>query len=81
MISTRTRKEEVYSNVSLGLATLTRSGWCYTPEELEKRRKELGKGTTELVKNKVTMKEAEEFLKTIWKADYSVVQQLNKSPI
>lgn len=80
MISTRTRKKEVCSNISLGLARLIRSGRCYTYKELEKRRKELGKGTTKLVRNKVTTKEAEEFLKTIRKANYNVIQQLNKSP-
>jgi len=77
MISTRTwriGKEEVCSNISSGLVGLTRSGWCYTFEELEKRRKELGKGTTELIRNKVTTEEAEEFLRTIQKADYSVIQ-------
>ena len=33
----------------------------------------------EPVGNRVTIEEAEEFLKTIRKADYSVIQQLNKS--
>ena len=80
MISTHTRKKEVCWNVSLGLARFTRSGRCYTPEELVKRRKELGKGTTELVRSKVTIEEAKEFLKTIWKANYSVIQYVNKSP-
>jgi len=45
MISTHTGKEEVCSNVSLGLVGLTWSGHCYTPEELEKGTKEIGKGT------------------------------------
>ena len=45
LISTQTRKEKVFSNISLGLSRLTKSGQCYTPEELEKRRKEIGKGT------------------------------------
>ena len=75
-----TRKEEVCSNLSSGLSGFTRSGKCYTLVELEKRRKEIGKGKTELVRNKVTTEEAEEFLKTIRKANYSVIQQLNKSP-
>ena len=74
LISTRTRKEEVCSNISLGLEELTRNGWCYTLEELEKRRKEVGKSVAKLVKNKVTTKEAKEFLKTIQKSDYSVIQ-------
>ena len=80
LISTRTGKEEVCSNISSGLADLTRSGRCYTPKELEKRRKEIGKSIVELVKNRVTTEEAEEFLKTIRKANYSVIQQLNRSP-
>ena len=45
LISIRIGKEEVCSNISLGLARPTRSGWCYTPKELEKRRKEIGKST------------------------------------
>ena len=73
LISTRTRKEEVCSNISLGLFGLTRSGCCYTPEELEKRRKEIGKGTTEPVRNKVITEEAEEFLKIIENLEYSVI--------
>ena len=40
LISTRTRKVEVYSNISSGLSRLTWSGCCYTPKEIEKRRKE-----------------------------------------
>ncbi|KAL0015538.1 hypothetical protein SO802_002607 [Lithocarpus litseifolius] len=43
-------------------------------------RKDIGKGTTEPIRNSVTTKEAKEFLKTIQKADYSMIQQLNKSP-
>ena len=43
-------------------------------------RKEIGKSTAELVKNRVITEEAEESLKTIRRADYSVIQQLNKSP-
>ena len=65
LISTRTRKKEVCSNISLGLSGLTRSGRFYTLEELEKRRKEIGKGTAKPVKNRITTKEAEEFLKII----------------
>ena len=65
LISTRIGKEEVCSNVSSGLSRLTRSGRCYTFEELEKRRKKIGKGMAELVRNRVTTKEVEEFLKTI----------------
>uniref|UniRef100_A0A2N9EWE8 Uncharacterized protein n=1 Tax=Fagus sylvatica TaxID=28930 RepID=A0A2N9EWE8_FAGSY len=47
VISTRENKpktkEEVVGNLTSGLGGITRSGRCYTPEELEKRRKETGK--------------------------------------
>ena len=58
LISTQTRKEEVCSNISSSLPGLTRSGYYYTPEELEKRRKEVSKGTAEPVRNRVTTEEA-----------------------
>ena len=74
LISTRTRKEEVYSNISSGLSGHTRSGHCYTLEELEKRRKKIGKGTAEPVRNRVTIKKADEFLKVIRNSVYSVIQ-------
>ena len=45
---------------------------------MEKRRKEIGKGIVEPVRNRVTTKEAEEFLKVIRNSEYSVIQQLNK---
>ena len=54
--------------------SLTRSDQCYIPEESEKRRKELSKGTAELVRKRVITEEVEELLKTIQKADYSVIQ-------
>ena len=76
LISSQTRKEEICYNISLGLSELTRSGRCYTLEELENRRKETGKSTIKPIKNRVTTKETEEFLKTIQKVDYSVIQQL-----
>ena len=78
LISIQTGKEKVCSNISLGLSVLTRSGHCYTLEELEKRRKGIGKGTTKLVRNRVTTEEAEEFLKIIRNSEYSVIQQLNR---
>ena len=58
LISTRPGTKEVFSNISSGLARLTRSGRCYNPEELEKRRKEIGKSTAEPVRNRVTIEEA-----------------------
>nr|XP_023872982.1 uncharacterized protein LOC111985560 [Quercus suber] len=80
LISTRIGKEEVCSNIYLGLSKLTRSGHCCTLEKLEKRRKEISKGTAEPVRNKVITKEAEEFLKIIRNSEYDVIQQLNKLP-
>ena len=80
LISTRTRKEEVCSNISSSLPRLTRSGCCYTPEELEKRRKEVSKGIAKPVRNRVTIEEAKKFLKIIRNLEYSVTQQLNKLP-
>ena len=74
LISTRTEKEEVCSNNSSGLSGLTKSHCCYTPEELEKRRKEIGKGIAEPVRSRVTTKEAEEFLKVIKNSVYNVIQ-------
>ena len=79
LIFTRIGKEKVYSNISSSLVELTRSNRCYTFEELEKRRKEISKGTLEPVRNRVTIEEADEFLKTIQKANYSVIQKFNKS--
>ena len=73
LISTQTGKEEVCSNISSSLSGLTRSGRCYTLDELEKRRKEIGKGTTEPIRNKVITEEAEEFLKIIKNSEYSVI--------
>ncbi|KAK9986699.1 hypothetical protein SO802_031650 [Lithocarpus litseifolius] len=43
LISTRTGKEDVCSNISSGLAGLTRIGRCYTLEELEKGGKRLSR--------------------------------------
>ena len=79
LISTQTGMEEVCFNVSSGLSGLNRRDWCHTLEELEKSRKEIGKGIVDPVRNKVTTEDAEEFLKIIQKADYSVIQLLNKS--
>ena len=78
LISTWTKKEEVCSNISSSISRLTRNGRCYTPEELEKRRKEIGKGTSELVRNRVTTEEVEEFLKIIKNSEYNMIQQLKK---
>uniref|UniRef100_A0A2N9HB05 Uncharacterized protein n=1 Tax=Fagus sylvatica TaxID=28930 RepID=A0A2N9HB05_FAGSY len=45
-------KEEVVGNLTSGLGGITRSGRCYTPEELEKRRKEAGKAVEDPTKTK-----------------------------
>lgn len=61
---------------------MTRSGRCYTPEELELRRKK-GKEKVnegEPVKQKVTEEEIKEFLKLLKRSEYSVVEQLNRIP-
>jgi hypothetical protein len=65
---------------------LTRSGRCYTPEELEDQRRAKGKNVVELAKidevNKpVSDEEAKEFLKLMKHSEYSVVDQLKKTPL
>uniref|UniRef100_A0A2N9F0R4 RNA-directed DNA polymerase n=1 Tax=Fagus sylvatica TaxID=28930 RepID=A0A2N9F0R4_FAGSY len=66
VISTREGKpkmeEEVVGNLTSGLGGITRSGRCYTPEELEKRRKEIGKSAEDPAKTKVAEDEAAGFL-------------------
>jgi hypothetical protein len=64
---------------------LTRSGRCFTSEELENHRKAKGKNMVELAKtdevNKpVSDEEANEFLKLMRHSEYSVVDQLKKTP-
>uniref|UniRef100_A0A2N9F6D8 Retrotransposon gag domain-containing protein n=1 Tax=Fagus sylvatica TaxID=28930 RepID=A0A2N9F6D8_FAGSY len=56
-------EEEVVGNLTSGLGGITRSGRCYTPEELEKRRKEIGKTVEDPAKTKVAEDEAAGFLK------------------
>uniref|UniRef100_A0A2N9IH86 Uncharacterized protein n=1 Tax=Fagus sylvatica TaxID=28930 RepID=A0A2N9IH86_FAGSY len=56
------------------------SGRCYTPEELEKRRKEIGKTVEDPAKTKVAEDEAADFLRIIKSSEYSVVKQLSKMP-
>ncbi|XP_070004932.1 uncharacterized protein [Nicotiana sylvestris] len=57
---------------------LTRFGRCFTPEELSKA-KPL-KDSQIPVKKSVTEEEAEEFLKKMKVQDYSIVEQLRKTP-
>jgi len=74
LISTQIEKEEVCSNISLGLSRPTRSGRCYTPKELEKKKERDWQRYSKPVKNRVTTEEAEEFLKIIRYLEYSVIQ-------
>uniref|UniRef100_A0A2N9G920 RNA-directed DNA polymerase n=1 Tax=Fagus sylvatica TaxID=28930 RepID=A0A2N9G920_FAGSY len=73
-------EEEVVGNLTSGLGGITRSGRCYTPEELEKRRKEIGKTAEDPAKTKVAEDEAADFLRIIKSSEYSVVKQLSKMP-
>jgi hypothetical protein len=62
---------------------LTRSGRCFTPEKLEKQRKAKGKEGVDVIEeiNKpVTEEETSEFLKLMKHSEYSVVEQLKKTP-
>ncbi|KAH0688899.1 hypothetical protein KY289_016257 [Solanum tuberosum] len=56
---------------------LTRSGRCYSPEELRKWK--MTQNIQVPLKKAVTEEEAEEFLKKIKVPDYSVVEQLKKT--
>jgi hypothetical protein len=73
-------EEEVVGNLTSGLSGITRSGRCYTPEELEKRRKEIGKVVEDPTKTKAAEEEAADFLRIIKSSEYSVVKQLSKMP-
>jgi hypothetical protein len=73
-------EEEVVGNLTSGLGGITRSGRCYTPEELEKRRKEIGKTVGDPARTKVAEDEAADFLRIIKSSEYSVVKQLSKMP-
>ncbi|XP_019258474.1 PREDICTED: uncharacterized protein LOC109236720 [Nicotiana attenuata] len=66
-------KEEV--NEAQGL---TRQGRCFAPEELRKAK--AAKDNSILVKKAVTEEEAEEFLRKMKVQDYSIVEQLRKTP-
>ncbi|XP_070018950.1 uncharacterized protein [Nicotiana sylvestris] len=57
---------------------LTRSRRCYSPEELRKA-KQIREGQL-LIKKSVTEEEAEEFLKKMKVHDYSIIEQLRKTP-
>ena len=74
-------EEAEVDNLSSGLGGITRSGKCYTSEELEKRRKELGTTVKDPLKKKITKGEVEDFLRIIKNTKYSVVKQINKMPV
>ncbi|XP_070010633.1 uncharacterized protein [Nicotiana sylvestris] len=57
---------------------LTRSGRCYSPEKLRKA-KQISEGQLP-IKKSVTEEEAEEFLKKMKVHDYSIIEQLRKTP-
>ncbi|XP_019226297.1 PREDICTED: uncharacterized protein LOC109207766 [Nicotiana attenuata] len=57
---------------------LTRSGRCYSPEELRKAKQIRGGQLP--IKKPVTEAEAEEFLKKMKVQDYSIIDQLRKTP-
>ncbi|XP_019239927.1 PREDICTED: uncharacterized protein LOC109219910 [Nicotiana attenuata] len=57
---------------------LTRSGRCYSPEELRKA-KQIREGQLP-IKKPVTEAKAEEFLKKMKVQDYSIIDQLRKTP-
>ena len=67
-------------NLTSGLGGITRSGRCYTPEELEKRRREMGKAVEDPAKARVAKEEAANFLRIIKSSEYSVMKQLSKMP-
>ncbi|XP_070040394.1 uncharacterized protein [Nicotiana tomentosiformis] len=69
--------KEVEEEVN-GTGGLTHSGRCFTPEELRKTKP--SKDGHIPVKNPVTEEEAEEFLKKMKMQDYSIVEQLRKTP-
>ncbi|XP_075105025.1 LOW QUALITY PROTEIN: uncharacterized protein LOC107765109 [Nicotiana tabacum] len=69
--------KEVEEEVN-GTGGLTRSGRCFTPEELRKTKP--SKDGHIPVKKPVTEEEAEEFLKKMKMQDYSIVEQLRKTP-
>ncbi|XP_015075347.1 uncharacterized protein LOC107019339 [Solanum pennellii] len=58
-----------------GVGGITRSGRCYVPMELRKTRNDQTQ-----IKSSVTEGEAEEFLRKMKLSDYSVVEQLRKTP-
>ena len=86
---TITASDVVITNIT-GIGGMTRSGRCYTPEELERRRKGKDKVGEEPivtfpeedapVKEPVTEKDVEDFLKYVKNSEYNIIEQLSKTP-
>ncbi|XP_060210244.1 uncharacterized protein LOC132637118 [Lycium barbarum] len=57
---------------------LTRSGRCYAPEELKRAKQ--ARDSQFPVKKPITEEEAEEFMKKMKVQDYSIIDQLRKTP-
>nr|XP_016504188.1 PREDICTED: uncharacterized protein LOC107822190 [Nicotiana tabacum] len=73
-----TYKGKEIEEESCEVQRLTRSGRCFAPEELRKAR--ATKDSPAQVKKAVTEEEAEEFLRKMKVQDYSIVEQLRKTP-
>ncbi len=71
-------EEAEVDNLSSGLGGITRSGKCYTSEELEKRRKELGTAVKDPLKKKITEGEVEDFLRIIKNTEYMQCSKTDK---
>jgi hypothetical protein len=84
VIATRENKPKIeereVGNLTSGLGGITRSGKCYTPDELEKRRKEMGKAVEDPTRARVAQEKATDFLRIIKSSEYNVVKQLSKMP-
>ena len=75
-------KTEPVANIA-GVGGMTRSGRCYTPEELERRRgtlvgEDIVEGTHR--KEPVTDAEVAEFKKVVKRSEFNIVEQLNRTP-
>ena len=84
VIATRENKSKIeerkVGNLTSGFEGITKSGRCYTPEELEKRRKKMGKAIEDLTRAKLAKEEVTDSLRIIKSSEYNVVKQLSKMP-
>jgi hypothetical protein len=79
----------VVSNIT-GIGGITRTGRCYTPQDLARKEKgkaklgeESGEGNPNAeacIKEAVTQEDVEQFLKYIKNSEYNVIEQLSKTP-